>query len=353
MAIEDMIEAVDDGPGKEAIAAFRRGMTPFWHPVCETKALDAGKPVGVVLLGRRLVVARLGDRVAALPDVCRHFQAQLSLGEIVEIAGERALQCPYHGWAFSGSGRCVRIPQLPASRDIPGNANLPAYAAVEHLGLVWVTLAEAPTAELPTFAEFADPAFRKIRLTEADTTKTSATRMIMGTLDDTHFPWVHEGILGERDRPDPPEHTARREGAELLVEYEIEQPAGLMARGGAGTTVRLRYENRVHMPTTVCLRKHMPDGLYAIWLACSPVDYNVTRNFWIFARDYDLDPLRDPVYEEMSAHVRSQDKPVIESQRPWLIPPFWSRIQMPIGPGDLPLIEYQRWLQELKIATAV
>jgi phenylpropionate dioxygenase-like ring-hydroxylating dioxygenase large terminal subunit len=353
MALEDLIEMADEGPSREAVATFRAGMTPFWHPVCEATKLDGGRPVGVVLLGRRLVLARLGDKVAVLPDVCRHFQAQLSLGEVVQVAGEPAIQCPYHGWAFGASGKCLRIPQLPATRNIPNNADLPAYAAVEHLGLVWVNLQGSDAATLPAFPEFGDPEFRTIRLTEAEVTKTSATRMIMGTLDDTHFPWVHEGILGERNHPDPPVHTARRSGPELLVEYEIEQPAGIMARGGTGATVRLRYENRVHMPGVVCLRKHMPDGLYVIWLGCSPIDYNVTRNFWIFARNYDLDPARDPVYEQMSAHVRSQDKPVIESQRPWLIPPFWSRIQMPIGPGDLPLIEYQRWLQELKIATAV
>ena len=353
MALDDLIETADEGPSREAIAAFRAGMAPFWHPVCEARDLDAGRPVGVVLLCRRLVVARLGERVAVLPDVCRHFQAQLSLGEIVELGGERALQCPYHGWAFGASGKCLRIPQLPSGRNIPANADLPAYAAVEHLGLIWVCLDGAAAASLPTLAEYDDASFRIIRLTETEPTRTSATRMIMGTLDDTHFPWVHEGILGERDRPEPPAHTARREGSDLLVEYEIEQPSGIMASGGTGSTVRLRYENRVHMPTVVTLRKHMPDGLYVVWLACCPVDYNITRNFWIFARNYDLDPARDTVFEQMSAHVRSQDKPVIESQRPWLIPPFWSRIQMPIGPGDLPLIEYQRWLQELEIATAI
>ncbi len=49
--------------------------------------------------------------------------------------------------------------------------------------------------------------------------------------------------------------------------------------------------------------------------------------------------------------VRAQDKPIVESQRPWLLPPFWTRIELPLRPADLPLIEYQRWLEELGIST--
>ena len=130
MAWNDLANAADEGPSSEAIAAFRAGMRPYWHPVCEAKALDAGKPVGVMLLGQRLVVARLDGVVTALPDVCRHFKAQLSLGEIVETGGRGAIQCPYHGWAFGADGACLRIPQLPADRAIPANAGLPAFKAV-------------------------------------------------------------------------------------------------------------------------------------------------------------------------------------------------------------------------------
>jgi vanillate O-demethylase monooxygenase subunit len=355
MAFEDMLDTIGEGPSPEAIKAFRLGMRSFWHPVCQAAELVEGTPLAVMLLGARLVLARLDGTIGVLPDVCRHFQAALSLGEITRVGDKAALQCPYHGWAFGPDGACLRIPQLPPGRAIPDAAHLPSYRATERYGLVWVHLGEGDETGLPEFPEHDDGDFRKVRLTEAGLTRTSATRMIMGTLDDTHFPWVHEGILGERDRPEPPDHRAWRDGTELRVDYEILQPSGLVAADstGDGGKVRIRYSNHVHMPCVIRLIKDMPDGRYVIWLAASPVDYDKTRNFWIFARNYDRYPARDKIYEEMSAHVRLQDKPVIESQRPWLIPPFWSRIQMPVGPGDVPLIEYQRWLQELKIATAI
>jgi vanillate O-demethylase monooxygenase subunit len=294
-----------------------------------------------------------------LPDTCRHFQARLSLGTVVDVNGEPGVQCAYHGWTFGRQGRCLRIPQFAAGRAIPKTANLPSYRATERYGLIWVCLAAEPQFSIPDFPEFDDPAFRKIRLREKEPMRTSATRMIMGTLDDTHFPWVHEGILGDRNHPEPPDHRVKRDGNQLVVTYEVEQPPNLMtedmSRPGAGQAgpVKISYSDYVGMPTVIRLVKDSASGRYVVWLASSPADYNKSVNFWIFARNYDLSPESDAAFEAMSAHVRLQDKPVIESQRPWLIPPFWSQIEMPIGPADLPLMEYQKWLEELKIATAV
>jgi phenylpropionate dioxygenase-like ring-hydroxylating dioxygenase large terminal subunit len=346
----------DEGPSEEAIAAFYNGMLPFWHPVLGSGALT-DKPVGVRLLGQRLVLARLGNDILVLRDTCRHFQAQLSLGKIVHLDGRMALQCPYHGWTFGAGGQCVRIPQLAPTRKIPLSANLSAFKVQERFGLVWVCLASEPKFNTPDFPEYDDSTFRKVTLQEAEPTRTSATRMIMGTLDDTHFPWVHEGILGHPDHPEPPNHRAWRAGNELMVQYETEQPASLVTADansdGASAKVNVVYTDYVGMPNVIRLVKEMDTGRYVIWLATCPIDFRTTRNFWIFARNYDLDPARDAEYLRMSAHVRLQDKPIIESQRPWLIPPFWTHVEMPMGPGDLPLIEYQRWLQELGIATAV
>jgi vanillate O-demethylase monooxygenase subunit len=344
----------EDGPSKEAIAGFYEGMQPFWHPVLPAHALT-GKPVGVKLLGRRLVLARLDGEVLAMGDTCRHFQAQLSLGEIVTLGDRMALQCGYHGWAFGAGGRCVRIPQLAAGRAIPAAAHLPSFQAQERYGLIWVCLAADATFPLPEFPEYDDASFRKIRLAEAEPTRTSSTRMIMGTLDDTHFPWVHEGILGDRAFPAPPNHRVWRADHELIVQYETLQPAGPATGGdtGAAALVKVLYTGHVGMPNVIRLVKDMEARRYIVWLATCPVDFKTSRNFWIFARNYDLSPERDATYQAMSAHVRLQDKPIIESQRPWLLPPFWTRIEMPIGPGDLPLMAYQKWLEELGISRAV
>ena len=51
----------------------------------------------------------------------------------------------------------------------------------------------------------------------------------------------------------------------------------------------------------------------------------------------------------ISQRVRDQDKPVIESQRPALVPPLSAGISLAMAPADAPLIEYLRWLEELNL----
>jgi phenylpropionate dioxygenase-like ring-hydroxylating dioxygenase large terminal subunit len=255
----------------------------------------------------------------------------------------------------------VRIPQLPEGRKIPSAAAVPGFKVVEHLGLIWVCLCEQPTFDLVEFPEFNDPAYRVIRLREAEPMRTSSVRMIMGTLDDTHLPWVHHGILADRTNPKPPDHRVWRDDDRrtLILRYDVEQPRSVVTadtsqdKAEATAGIRVTFTDYVGMPNVIRLVKEAEGGHYVIWLATCPSDYRTTTNFWYFARDYDLDPAHDASYENFSGHVRKQDKPIIESQRPWLLPPFWTQVELPVRPGDEPLIEYQKWLQELNIAAAI
>ena len=85
---------------------------------------------------------------------------------------------------------------------------------------------------------------------------------------------------------------------------------------------------------------------------CCPVDAFTTTNYWAFSRNYDLDESRDADYAAFSQKVRDQDKPIIESQRPQLVPPIPARIALPLAGPDAPLLEYLRWLEELGITVA-
>ena len=346
----EVIERLRSGPSQSAVDKFRTGMCKFWHPVALEKDLMAGKMLAVRLLETPIVLTRLDGELLAMLDVCRHYQAQLSLGEVVSIDGRQAIQCPYHGWAYGQSGRCVRIPQFPKDRQIPASAALPSFKVAEKLGLIWVCLDQNPTFDLPDFTEYDDPEFRILTLADAQPINASSIRLIMGTLDDTHFPWVHEGILGDREHPEPPDHSVKREGNVLHVDYDMLQPPSLSSGATDGNWVKSTYLNQVHMPNVIKLEKITPSGRYFIWQATCPVDHCHTLNFWIFARDYDKNPERDNEYLDFSRHIREQDKVILESQRPWLLPPFWSQIEMPMRPGDKPLVEYQRWLEELGIA---
>ena len=39
----------------------------------------------------------------------------------------------------------------------------------------------------------------------------------------------------------------------------------------------------------------------------------------------------------------------VDQQRPWLLPPLSSRLMLYVRPADLPLIRFQKWMEELGI----
>lgn len=215
---------VFDEPSETSILAYYAGMGPFWHPVLPADDLPDDQPVGVELLGEAVVLVRLDGQIVAMQDLCRHFQARLSLGEVVKHEDAQCLMCIYHGWLYNAEGQCVKIPQLAPGRQIPGEAKIPRYLVQERYGLIWVCMAESPKFEIPEFPELEAADFHAGPLRVYDPWEASAPRVIMSALDDTHFPWVHPGYLGERSNPDPPDHKVWRDGRYLVSQYTITQP---------------------------------------------------------------------------------------------------------------------------------
>lgn len=338
-------------PSHEQVRAHLEALAGYWHPVARADALPAGQLLGVTLLGQDLVLARLDGELTALHGYCRHFQARLALGDVACIDGSEHVRCPYHGWSYGRDGQCRHIPQLAPGKRVPAGARVARYHAEEAHGLIWVCLADNPANPIPAFPEAADSSFRTVPLDEPKPTAASALRLILGTLDDTHFPWIHENILGTRDAPAPPEHNVWREDGTLRCKYLITQPANQTSSdastGLAAQSIDLTYNNTVYMPTAMRLVKDSPAGRYVIWLACCPIDAFSTTNFWAFSRNYDLDPARDSDYAAFSQLVRDQDKPIIESQRPALVPPLSAGVTLAMAPADAPVIEYLRWIEQL------
>ena len=348
-------------PTTATIDSFYTAMRCFWQPVLCVADLPDGAPVGVTLLGEALVLVRLNGAVVAMQDLCRHFQAQLSLGEITKVAGVGdCLLCSYHGWSYAASGQCVHIPQLAPGREIPVDARVPRYATAERYGLIWVCLAEAPLFDLPDIPALDDPAFLTGPLRTYPRWHAAAPRVLMAALDDTHGPWVHNGLVGDRAYPEPPEHVVQREGVQLVVDIRMVQPQNATIREGSNGQASPLQE--VILRTTVAMPNLIHFMIQAsgstrrtqIWQAVCPVAYNKTITFWGSARNYDFDkPAFDPDFEALQDTLREQDRRIVESQRPWLLPPFWTKIELPLRPADLPLIEYQRWLEELGVTLAI
>jgi phenylpropionate dioxygenase-like ring-hydroxylating dioxygenase large terminal subunit len=122
--------------------ASELGLRNFWYPVVWSSEVRA-RPVGIQLLGERVVLCRDGGRVYALEDRCPHRGTPLSLGR-QHFSG--TITCPYHGWTYRlDSGvMCAAITDGPES-PITGKVAVRTYPAAERLGLVWVFVGAGET----------------------------------------------------------------------------------------------------------------------------------------------------------------------------------------------------------------
>lgn len=67
-----------------------------YHPALPLTELDDGQLREVALAGRRVLLARIGDRLHAASNVCPHAGSPLSMGR---LRGD-AVQCSLHGIRF-------------------------------------------------------------------------------------------------------------------------------------------------------------------------------------------------------------------------------------------------------------
>jgi vanillate O-demethylase monooxygenase subunit len=332
----------------EAAQAYCDALVPFWHPVL--RAQDLGdEPVRIVLLGRVLVLVKLDGVPRAFTNVCRHLGSSLALGSIID---GKTLRCRYHGWEYDGSGQCVRIP-LRGDAEIPPQARVQTYACREQNGLIWVCLADEPAQEPFPFPQFTDDRFHKNAFVQHPDWEASVPRLVMAALDDTHFSWVHPGILGVEEQPIMPERLGPEpihfEDGLMVSRYRTRLPVSpLVGAGSSDETEPAEFTNYVAV-NGVANVVDSPAGTSVTWNCFMPITHARTRTFTCLARDFDRDHAHDEQYETFNGLIKEQDREIVENQRPWLLPPLQAQLIMYVRPEDAPLVEYQKWLQRVGV----
>lgn len=347
MSVESAEYSVVNELDQQGEARLHHALRQFWHPVAYGSSVN-DRPVRATLLGEQLVLVRLGDEVRCFRDLCVHRGTALSLGWIED----EQLRCAYHGWTYGLDGVCTKIPARFGS-NIPSRARLTTYRVQEANGLVYVCLEGDPVFTIPEFPQWNDPAFRCIEVETYDW-PTSASRRIENYVDFSHFAWVHDGVLGDREHPEVPDHDVWREGGELRFGYsdytepaDIDKNEGLDSAEDRTVNTDLRY--RLSMPNTVLLEQDLPGGnRYVLFFSVCPVSEKVTRNFTFMGRNYQLDDPEegDRKMLEFNALVIGQDLPIVSSQRPEVLP-YDLSAELHIKGVDRVSLEYRKWLVEL------
>lgn len=288
-----------------------------WFAVATDWEVTDG-PIARTLLNERLVIYRDPDgAVIAAADRCPHREAPLSAGRVED----GVLVCPYHGWSFGGKGHCVRIPSADPAMPIPKNGHLRCYNTTVRYGLVWVCLGDRP-GHLPAIAQDGDSTFRRIN-NPVQAWRTSAVRMTDNFLDIAHFPWVHAGTFGNRqrtfvDKIDLEELDDGYYGYRYGV--QAENPAGArVVSGQDGDTVNRQMSTGFMLPFTVRSTIEYETGLHHIILLLStPIDdVNSWFTFVVWRNDdFSVSAEEAIAFDRM---IGAEDKVMLE-QVPGVLP---------------------------------
>ncbi len=328
------------------MADVRQSGTPLWDdPVLRSQWFAAawsrevviGRPVARALLGMDVVLWRSSEAVHCWRDLCIHRGAKLSLG----TANAECLTCPYHAWEYDTSGQCVKIPAQPDVAP-PQKARAQAFDAVDRYGIVWVRLAETTSSvasDLPQFAFAEEPGVRTI-LAGPYRFRALGPRVIENFFDVAHLGIVHAGLLGvpERVTMEDYEVAMTTQGPEAS-NIRIWQPDP----DGTGQSAMVTYRYWAAGPLTAGLEKLHGEQKFGIFLQVAPIDAESCEARMVIAMNYGHE-IPEPDVVAFQDKVAAQDKVIVESQRPELLP-LDLREELHLR-SDRMAIAYRKWLRE-------
>lgn len=173
-----------------------------WHPIAYVDDLSTSQLTRFTLLETDLVIWWDADAQTwrVFEDRCPHRLAPLSEGRINE-SGQ--LECPYHGWAFDGTGACQAIPQLPEESEAAQSeracaASLPTQVR-QGLLFVYPGAAEhAARVPVPTVPALDESDDRWVCLNTFRDLPYDALTLLENVIDASHVPFTHHKSVSDR-----------------------------------------------------------------------------------------------------------------------------------------------------------
>lgn len=170
------------GPGTPMGALFRR----YWLPVLASAELAPGAVRPVRVLGEDLVAYRTtGGQLGLVAERCPHRGTSLRLA-VVDAEG---IRCPYHGWKFDGTGRCLAMPAEADEVRLVDRVRTSAYRVAELGGFVFAYLGPEPAPLLPRYDLYVwDNVLRDIGRAVVPC---NWLQIMENSVDPVHTEWLH------------------------------------------------------------------------------------------------------------------------------------------------------------------
>ena len=239
-----------------------------WFAIEWSKDLVNGEVRRIRCFDQELVLFRTRSGEPKVLDAyCAHLGAHL--GEGGRVVGE-AIQCPFHGWQYDGTGTCVEIPYCD---KIPPKARVGAWDVVERNRMIHVwrhAEGKPPSWDVPSMPELEDPEWTEPRTFELKVA-VHMQDMAENNCDPIHFQHVHgapeappsEISFAEDGRFFRMSSTNRQQTPEGTFDVELERDTW-----GLGiSTVRL---------------KGIPGAGLLMYSSTSPIDSGHAHSRWIF-----------------------------------------------------------------------
>jgi 5,5'-dehydrodivanillate O-demethylase len=178
------------GPGTPMGNLQRR----YWQPIAVVDEMADRWTKRVRLLGEDLVLFKdRSGKLGLVGEFCPHRRASLAYG----IPTENGIRCPYHGWQFDASGRCIEQPNEPESLPRAGRGgssfrdkvSATGYPVETLGGIVFAYLGPQPAPLLPRWDGLVGN--NTIRMMGWTVIPCNWLQCMENSVDPVHTEWLH------------------------------------------------------------------------------------------------------------------------------------------------------------------
>lgn len=323
-----------------------------WYPVAEVADVDGAasgsSPRAVRLFGEDFVLWATSSGSYSLSQAyCPHRSAHLSGGWV----NDGDIVCPYHGWAFDGTGRCTHIPQMEPDLPVPARAHLATFPAQAHYGVVWVCVGDDPVSERPpVWVEGETESTWRFHVEFFEEWQVAAPRITDNNLDHSHVAYVHRTTFGDpRDARLPPMELERTTVGGFVNRIDAEQP-GVAVQSGLTTdeSVRVRRTAEVELlaplTTRSRLRYHGRQPDYCFFGVATPIDDH--RSIYVRLTGLAGSEREQPwaTFHAFGTRVKEEDRLILESTIDDFPVDLTTEVHLR---SDRPTLEYRKYLIDL------
>ena len=311
-----------------------------WYVICRKEEIEENKILLKYVFDQEIIIWKKKERIMVWENLCIHRGSRLSLGSIKK----GILKCAYHGWEYNQDAQCVKIPSQPDIK-IPKKACVKSYKVIEKMNMVWINLSK-DTNDFVNIKEFNESNFNHVA-SGPYIMNASAPRAIENFLDVAHFPFVHENHLGVKDKPmiDDYDVVSSNKGIHAS-NVKVFQPNP----DGTNKSGEVIYDYHVHSPFVASLGKDVSKNeRFVLVFYVTPISETESMIYTLTLMNFGK--LDDKIVRDYQDFITAQDVPIVESQRPELLPMDLQE-ELSIR-SDKISIAYRRYLKKMNISFGV